>query len=127
MNARLFFAIAVAVCALLARRLAGQAPAGCNPAGNVQFICGQEAPEDLVVVPGSQWVFASVMAGGGGIRVIRVQDMTTSVVYPAATSRDQPDPKTDDSCPGAPDAADKAPFRTHRLALPPGRNPTPTP
>ena len=125
MSHRILFPVYVAF-ALLTPRLAGQAPPGCNPAGNVQFICGQEAPEDLVVVPGSQWVFASVMAGGGGIRVIRVQDMTTSVVYPAAASREQLDAKTYDSCPGAPDAADKAAFRTHGLALRPGRNSTHT-
>jgi quercetin dioxygenase-like cupin family protein len=125
MSHRTLFAICVAV-ASLAPRLAGQAPAGCNPSGGVQFICGQEAPEDLAVVPGSQWVFASVMAGGGGIRVINVRDMTTSVVYPTATSRDQLDARTYDSCPGAPDAADKAAFRTHGLALRPGRNSTHT-
>ena len=39
--------------------MAGQAPAGCGPAGNVQFVCGQDAPEDLVLVPGSDWVIAS--------------------------------------------------------------------
>src|SRR6266850_3963375 len=125
MSHRTLFAICVAA-ALLTPRLAGQAPAGCGPSGAVQFICGQEAPEDLVAVPGSQWVFASVMAGGGGIRVINARDMTTSVVYPAATSRDQLDAKTYDSCPGAPDAADKAAFRTHGLALRPGRNSTHT-
>jgi hypothetical protein len=31
-------------------------PAPCDAIGNVQFICGQNGPEDLVVVPGSQWV-----------------------------------------------------------------------
>src|SRR6266550_752597 len=126
MNTRPLFAITLVAFALLTPRLAGQAPAGCGPAGNVQFICGQEAPEDLIVVPGSPWVFASVMAGSGGIRAISVQDMTTSVVYPAAASREQFDAKTYGSCPGAPDAADKASFRTHGLALRPGRNSTHT-
>src|SRR6266853_459347 len=126
MSTRTLFAITVAAFALLSPGLAGQAPAGCSPAGNVQFICGQEAPEDLVVVPGSEWVFASVMSGAGGIRVISVRDMTTSVVYPTATSREQLDAKTYDSCPGAPDAAEKAAFRTHGLALRPGRNSTHT-
>src|SRR2546423_9613206 len=126
MNTQTVFAIAVATFALLTPQLAGQTPAACNSAGSVQFICGQEAPEDLVVVPGSQWVFVSVMSGAGGIRVINVRDMTTSVVYPAAASREQFDARTYDGCPGAPDAAEKASFRTHGLALRPGRNSTHT-
>jgi hypothetical protein len=36
-----------------------QTPATCDAIGDVQFICGQNGPEDLVVVPGSQWVVAS--------------------------------------------------------------------
>ena len=31
----------------------------CSPVGNVQFVCGLVGPEDLVSVPGSDWVIAS--------------------------------------------------------------------
>ena len=103
-------------------QLAGQATAPCSPAGKVQFICGQEAPEDLILVPGSEWVVASVFSQNGGIRLINVRDKTTTVAYPTATSRDQLDAKTYNSCPGSPDAAEKAKFRTHGLALRAGRN-----
>ena len=40
--------------------------------GDVQFVCGQQAPEDLVVLPGSQWVVASAFGGSGGVYLIRV-------------------------------------------------------
>ena len=103
-------------------QVAGQATAPCSPAGIVQFICGQEAPEDLILVPGSEWVVASVFSQNGGIRLINVRDKTTTVAYPTATSRDQLDAKTYNSCPGSPDAAEKAKFRTHGLALRAGRN-----
>lgn len=106
----------------LAPEVAGQAPAGCGPVGNVQFVCGQEAPEDLVLVPGSDWVIASVYSNTGGIRLINTRDKTTTVAYPAATAKERPDTKTYDSCPGAPDAAQKASFRTHGLAIRAGRN-----
>jgi sugar lactone lactonase YvrE len=99
-----------------------QPPAPCNPAGNVQFVCGQEAPEDLVVVPGSEWVIASDFAGKGGIRLINTRDLTTAMAYPSPTAKEKLDAKTYDSCPGAPDAAEKASFRTHGLALRAGRN-----
>ena len=44
--------------AALTLPLAGQAPAPpCVPQGpnGVQFVCDQNAPEDLVAVPGGQW------------------------------------------------------------------------
>jgi len=101
---------------------AGQATAGCASVGNVQFVCGQQAPEDLALVPGSQWVFASVFGGNGGVRLISVGDHTSTVAYPSATSRDRLDAKTYDTCPGPPDAEDKAKFTTHGLAIRIGKN-----
>src|SRR5690349_9374150 len=101
---------------------AAQAPAGCAPTGNIRYVCGQEAPEDLVAVPGSDWVIASVFAGKGGIRLINSRDKTTTVGYPAAGAKERLDAKTYDSCPGAPDAAEKENFRTHGLAIRAGRN-----
>jgi sugar lactone lactonase YvrE len=106
---------------------APQAPAPpppCTPAGagNVQFVCGQEAPEDLVVIPGGAWVLASDFAGNGGIRLINTADLTTTMAYPSATAAEKLDAKTYDSCPGVPDAAQKAKFRTHGLALRAGNN-----
>ena len=102
--------------------LASQAPAGCGPVGNVQFVCGQDAPEDLVLVPGSDWVIASVFSNNGGIRVIDTRAKATTMAYPSATAKERLDAKTYDSCPGAPDGAQKAAFRTHGLAIRAGRN-----
>src|SRR5262252_2311570 len=101
---------------------AGQGTAGCTPAGNVQYVCGQQAPEDLIVIPNSEWVLASSMAGSGGVRLINVRDKSSTVVYPSATSKDRLDAKTYDSCPGVPEQDDKAKFVTHGLALRQGRN-----
>src|SRR5260370_30932131 len=103
-------------------QVAAQATKPCNPDGNVQFICGQDAPEDLVVIPASEWVVAAVFSQNGGIRLINIRDKTTTVAYPNPTSKDRLDAKTDDSCPGPPDAAERAKFRTHGLALRAGRN-----
>jgi hypothetical protein len=88
----------------------------------VQFVCGQQAPEDLVVLPGGQWVVAGAFGGSGGINLIRVSDRTSVRAYPTATSVDAFDAKTFKSCPGAPDAAMKAKFQTHGLSLREGRN-----
>src|SRR5687767_6169609 len=97
-------------------------PPPCVAAGEVQFICGQQAPEDLVVVPGGQWVVAGSFGGSGGINLIRVSDRTSVRAYPTPTSVDAFDAKAYTSCPGAPDAAMKAKFATHGLSLREGRN-----
>src|SRR6267143_2472711 len=74
--------------------------AGCDAAGNVRFICDQLGPEDLVAVPGSEWVLSSGTAVNGAIRLINIRDKTTTVLFPAATSRERLNKKTYDSCPG---------------------------
>ena len=105
--------------------LAAQAPqaaAACNPLGNIKFVCGQQAPEDLVALPGSEWILASAYGGSGGIKLISVRDKTTAQAYPTATSKDKLDAKTYGTCPGPPDTADKARFTTHGLALRAGKN-----
>jgi hypothetical protein len=108
--------------ALASLGLSGQTPATCAPAGSVQFVCGQVAPEDLVVLPGAQWVVASAYGGAGGVYLIRASDRTSTVVYPAAGARERLDAKTYNTCPGPPDAAAKAKFQTHGLYLQPGGN-----
>ncbi|HLG56993.1 MAG TPA: hypothetical protein VI485_16760 [Vicinamibacterales bacterium] len=97
-------------------------PAPPCVAGDAQFVCGQQAPEDLVVLPGSQWVVASAFSGTGGVYLIRVSDRTSTVGYPGANPKERLDAKTYNTCPGAPDAAAKAKFQTHGLYLQEGRN-----
>jgi hypothetical protein len=110
--------------AALSQAPRGQAPPVCSPAGsgNVRFICNQDAPEDLVLVPGGEWVVASAYSQVGGIRVISTRDMTSTLAYPTATSVDRLDSKTYASCPGAPSAEQKKTFRTHGLGIRPGAN-----
>lgn len=109
--------IALAAAIVCSYELSAQAPANCQPAGNVQFVCGQNGPEDLVVLPGGQWVIASSFGGSGGIYIIRASDRTATLAYPATNARDRFDSKTYSMCPGPPDAAAKAKFLTHGLSL----------
>src|SRR5580658_11131706 len=101
----------------LVQPLTAQTAASCAPAGNIQFVCGQEAPEDLLHLPGSDWVIASSMAGIGGIRLIGVGGRTSTLLYPSSSAKEQLDRKTWDTCPGAPEPDDKAKFTTHGLAM----------
>jgi hypothetical protein len=111
--------------ALLAPTVSTRA-AGCDPAGNVRFICDQIAPEDLAVVPGSDWVISSGMAANGSIRAINLRDKTTSILFPAASAREEFDRKAYPSCPGPIPASEKERFRAHGLYLRQGNNQTHT-
>src|SRR5690606_41998267 len=68
--------------------------AECSAVGDMRFVCGQEAPEDLVVLPGEEWVVASAYAGGGGVRLIRIEDGMSFTAYPAATAEERLDADT---------------------------------
>jgi len=43
---------------------------GCGDEGDVSFVCGPTNAEDLVEVPGTQWIIASGMAAGAGFTAI---------------------------------------------------------
>src|SRR4051812_19873122 len=102
---------------------AGQAPRGqpaapaCIPQGpnGIQYVCDQAAPEDLVLVPGAEWIVATSYAGNGGLRLINVKEKKSTLVYPTAAVKEQLDKKTYDTCPGPPEADDKAMFTTHGI------------
>ena len=94
----------------------------CDPLGNVQFICGLVGPEDLVPVPGSDWVIASGDAAPGAITLVNVRDKTTTALYPSPSLKQRLDAKTYDSCPGPIDPEEKDKFRAHGLSIRPGRN-----
>ena len=53
--------------------------AGCDPEGNIRFVCDQAGPEDLVAVPGSAWLIASAYGADGGLNLI---DTKAAVVDP---------------------------------------------
>jgi hypothetical protein len=96
--------------------------AGCEAAGNMRFVCDQAGPEDLAVVPGSQWVISSGMTANGAIRLINLRDRTTSVLFPSAAAKERLDRKTYASCPGPIDPAEHDKFRAHGLYLRSGRD-----
>lgn len=114
-------ATGLALAVVLSRGLFAQAPPPCTPAGDVQFICGQQGPEDLVVVPGSQWVVASAYSGNGGINLIRVSDRRSIAAFPSNDEKVRFDSKAYVGCSGPPDKSAKAKFITHGLSLQAGK------
>lgn len=59
---------AVAALGLLA--VAAQAQQTCAADGDVSYVCGPKNPEDLVLVPGTQWIVSSGMAEGAGFYLV---------------------------------------------------------
>jgi hypothetical protein len=61
---------AVSFCALSFVATASPAQQSCEPAGGIEFVCGLVNAEDLVLVPGTDWIVASGMAAGVGFYLI---------------------------------------------------------
>jgi hypothetical protein len=52
----------------------------CEPSGGLSFVCGPKNPEDLVLVPGTQWIVSSGMAEGAGFYLVDSQAGSFSVL-----------------------------------------------
>ena len=108
--------------------LAGQnptvAPSGlpCNTVGEIRFICNLISPEDLAVVPGSEWVIASGNRAGGRIHLVSVRDKTATTLFPSATRSERLDAATYPTCPGPIDPNEGDAFNAHGLYLEPGQD-----
>lgn len=96
------------------------APADCRPEGEVRFICGVSAPEDLILIPGSDWVVTSALRGQGGIAFVNVRERMMRTT-PLTAIPEKFDRKAYPDCPGPPDAEGKAAFLSHGIALGPRR------
>jgi hypothetical protein len=74
--------------------------AACAPSGGLAFICGVQNPEDLVLVPNSQWLIASGMAPGSGLHLVDARAKTVRNLYAAGASSARADRTRYANCPG---------------------------
>jgi len=112
---------------VLATSLSAQAPPppapptqACAAVTGLQVVCDQQGPEDLLLLPGAQWVVAGAYTGTGGVRLISVRDRTSVTAYPSPSATNRPDSKTYPACPGPPGTGGAA-FTSHGLYLQEGR------
>lgn len=96
---------------------AAQESRACDPIGDIKFVCGQDGPEDLVVVPGTPWIVASAYGATGGLHLIDTKQATSTRVFPSAAAVDRHDRTAFPSCPGPLQGDDRDRFRTHGLYL----------
>ena len=87
----------------------------CAPAGGFNFICGPAAVEDLVRIPGTQWIVGSGMAQKNGrLHLINAATKTWEIFYPGPNPINELDAKSYSACPGAPDPNT---FISHGIAI----------
>jgi hypothetical protein len=93
----------------------------CAPVGALHFICGPHHPEDLVRIPGTQWVIVSGMGGSspgsapgpGDLYLLNAKSRHWQSIAQRALANIDRDTKLYGDCP-APDAAR---FVSHGLAI----------
>jgi hypothetical protein len=96
----------------------GEAP--CLPIEAIHFICNLASPEDLAIVPGSEWVIASGNREGGRLHLINARRKTATVLFPTSTRNERLDAAAYPTCPGPLDLGNPDAFRAHGLYLKPG-------
>jgi len=90
------------VCSALvsSHSLVAQAP-DCSPTAGLRFICGLQNPEDVIVIPRSNWLLASGMAPGAGLTLVDTQSKSVRKLFAqvASLDREHTDRATDDDEP----------------------------
>jgi len=76
---------------------------GCEDSGEYSYICGPVSAEDLVLIPGTNWIVASGFGGGVSLYLVDSEQKTWSSFYPADEPRARQDMATYGACPGSPD------------------------
>lgn len=100
---RTLLALPLSLLALGAASCGGNEPppetaaSACPSAGNLNFICGLQAPEDLVLIPGTKWLIASGMEPGSGLQLV---DTLEKSAQPMAMAAPRPDGERFAGCPG---------------------------
>src|SRR5262245_27156493 len=72
----------------------------CAPSGGLNFICGLQAPEDVVLVPDSRCLNASGMMPGSGLHLIDTQAKTARSLFGEGASSSNADKTKFSACPG---------------------------
>src|SRR5262245_32720446 len=90
----------------------------CAPSGGLNFICGLQAPEDLVLIPNTRWLISSGMMAGSGLHLIDTQAKTARSLFGPGVSSARADKTKFASCPGPLDAKQSI---LHGLSLRPAQ------
>ena len=88
----------------------------CASSGELNFICGVNAPEDLVIIPGTDWVVAGVMTTEDSTGLYLIDSISKDVhqLYSPQEGRNRLNRNLYGACPSTPNFSN---FSTHGLAI----------
>lgn len=88
----------------------------CSGSGGLDYVCGLAVPEDLVIVPGTDWVVAGAYSeeNTAGLYLVDALSKNVSELYSPQEGRNRLNRNLYAACPGAPDLNN---FQTHGLAI----------
>ena len=92
--------------------------AQCSPDGDVAFVCGPVSPEDLVHLPGTDWVLVSSWIADGYLSAANARSRETLRLFPVPGARSRHDASRFGQCP---DMVTEG-FHPHGMTLRPGDN-----
>src|SRR5438093_1124952 len=116
---RILFAFVLAATATIASsRITAAQSGACAPSGGLNFICGLQAAEDLVLVPNTRWLIASGMTAGSGLHLIDTQAKSARSFFSPEVSAARADKTRFSGCPGPLDPKQAV---LHGLSLRPGQ------
>ena len=88
----------------------------CTSSGELHFVCGISAPEDLVIVPGTDWIVSGVMSAKDQTGLFLVNSLSKVVrpLYSSEVGENRLNRNLYGACPQAPNLSN---FESHGLAI----------
>jgi hypothetical protein len=87
---------------------------GCTADGALSYVCGLQKPEDVLAIPGTDWLVASGFSKGAGLKLVDASSRSFRLWYTGAPEQFAPDPRRFPHCPGP---LDPALFNARGLSL----------
>src|SRR2546426_9488188 len=100
MKRTILVAVIIAIAIGVSSSITAAQSTSCTPSGGLNFICGLQAAEDLVLVPNTRWLIASGMTAGSGLHLIDTQAKTARNLFSSDVSSARADKTRFGACPG---------------------------
>ena len=95
----LMLALLIVCSALVSSHSIFAQPRDCSPAAGLNFICGMQNPEDVVVIPRTSGLLASGMAPGAGLTFVDTRTKSARKLYAPGGANVNHDRKRFANCP----------------------------
>ena len=86
----------------------------CPPGEALDYVCGPEKPEDVLVLPGTSWLVASGFAPGAGLKLVDTRNRSFTRWYSGSADQIAWDRS---ACPACPGPVDPSQFNARGLSI----------